>query len=93
VVKKFQQDTQRLKKSSRSRDKIKSNDVRKFNATVATYVCSVFSGRVREAGYERVKSSVFNFRLNTGSDGDEETKGGKLFQTPAAAIENVKLAE
>jgi hypothetical protein len=42
------------------------------------------------AGYERVKSSVFNLRLNTGSDGDDETKGGKLFQTRAAATGNAR---
>jgi len=36
-------------------------------------------------GYERVKSSVFNLHLNTGSDGDDEMKGVKLFQTRAAA--------
>jgi hypothetical protein len=40
------------------------------------------------AGYERVKSSVFNLRLNTGSDGDDEMKRGKLFQTCAAATGN-----
>jgi len=28
--------------------------------------------------------------LNTGSDGDEETKGGKLFQTRAAATVNAR---
>jgi len=33
------------------------------------------------AGYERANSSVFNLRLNTGSNGDDEMKGGKLFQT------------
>jgi len=30
------------------------------------------------AGYEHVKNSVFNLRLNTGSDGDDETKGSIL---------------
>jgi len=47
--------------TSRSRNKIKSNDVLKFDVT---FVCSVFSGRVR------VKSSVFNLcltRLDYGS--------------------------
>jgi len=39
------------------------------------------------AGYERVKSSVFNLRLNTGSGGDDETKGGKLFQTREPRLE------
>ena len=42
------------------------------------------------AGYERVKSSVFNLRLNTDSDGDDETIGGKLFQTRAAATGNAR---
>jgi len=42
------------------------------------------------AGYERVKSSVFNLRLNTRRDGDDETKGGKLFQTRAAATGNAR---
>ena len=42
------------------------------------------------AGYERVKNSVFNLRLNTDSDGDDETRGGKLFQTRAAATENAR---
>jgi len=37
-----------------------------------------------------VKSSVFNLRLNTGTDGDDEMKGGKLFQTRAAAIGNAR---
>jgi len=35
-------------------------------------------------------SSVFNLRLNTGCDGDDETKGGKLFQTRAAATEDAR---
>jgi len=30
------------------------------------------------AGYEHVKGSVFNLCLSTGSEGDDETKGGKL---------------
>jgi len=38
------------------------------------------------AEYERVKSSVFSLRLNTGSDEDDETKGGKLFQTRDALV-------
>jgi len=38
--------------------------------------------------YKRVKSTVFNLRLNTGSDGDDETKGDKLFQTRAAVTKN-----
>jgi len=29
------------------------------------------------AKYKRVKSSVLDFRLNTGNDGDDERKGGK----------------
>jgi hypothetical protein len=37
-----------------------------------------------------VKSSVFNLRLNTASDGDDETMGGKLFQTRAAATGNAR---
>jgi len=37
------------------------------------------------AGYMRVKSSVFNLHLNAGRDGNDETKGGKLFQTRAVA--------
>jgi len=39
------------------------------------------------AEYERVNSSVFNFHLNTGSNENYETKGGKLLQTHAAAAE------
>jgi len=42
------------------------------------------------AGYEREQADVFNLRLNTGSDGDDETKGGKLFQTCAAATGNAR---
>jgi len=42
-------------------------------------------------GYKRVKSYVFfNLCLNAGSDGDDETEGGKLFQTRAAAIGNAR---
>ena len=40
------------------------------------------------AGYERVKSSVFNLRLNTDSDEGGEIRGGKLFQMRAAATGN-----
>ena len=36
-----------------------------------------------------MKSSVFNLRLNTASDGNDGTIGGKLFQTRAAATGNV----
>jgi len=42
------------------------------------------------AEYERMKSSVYNLRLNTGSDGNDETKGGKLFQTRAAVTGNAR---
>jgi len=42
------------------------------------------------AGYERMKISVYKLRLNTDSDGDDETKGGKLFQTRAAKTENAR---
>jgi len=55
--------------------------VRKFEATYVKYLA---------AGYERVKSSVFNLRLNAVSDGDGETKGGRLFQTRAAATGNAR---
>ena len=41
-------------------------------------------------GYERVKSSVFSLRLKTDSDGDDVTRGGKLFQTRAAATGNAR---
>ena len=37
-----------------------------------------------------MKSSVFNLRLNTDSDGDDETIGGKLLQTHAAATGNAR---
>jgi len=42
------------------------------------------------AGYDRVKSSVFNLCLNAGSYGDDETKGGKLFKTHAATNGNAR---
>jgi len=51
----------------------------------ATYVCSVFSGRVLAC-----EELVFNLGLNTGSDVDDETKGGELFQTRAAATKNAR---
>jgi len=69
-----------------SRDKIKSNDVCKFDASNDSVMFVQYSA----AGYHRVKSSVFNLRLNTGTDEEDETKGGKLFQTRAAATGNAR---
>ena len=37
-----------------------------------------------------MKSSLFNLRLNTASNGDDETIGDKLFQTRAAATGNAR---
>ena len=37
-----------------------------------------------------MKSSVFNLRLNAEIDGVDETTGGKLFQTRAAATGNAQ---
>ena len=61
----------------------KNNDVCRFDAAKF----EIFVQRLA-AGYKRVKSSVFNHHLNAGSDGDDETRGGKLFQTRAAATGN-----
>jgi len=38
------------------------------------------------AAFERVKRYVFNQHLNTGSDGDDETKGCKLFQARVSQL-------
>jgi len=57
-----------------------------ISARFGLLMCVQFS----TAGYERVKSSAFNLHLNIGSDGDDETKEGKLFQTRAAATGNAR---
>jgi len=66
---------------SRSRD----NKTAMANAGISRLSFTAFSSRVRAC-----TSFILNFRLNNGSDGDNETKRGKLFQTSAAATGNAR---
>jgi len=53
----------------------KNNDKCKFDATNNKCLFSIEWW----VEYERVKSFVFNLRLNAGSDKNDNAKGGKLF--------------